>query len=72
MRKLYSVGLAAVAAAALTVSGGSAAAAGESGATDTVTIPSWVTSGTNFQDDMTGCGASHRAHLNTSETSTLP
>jgi hypothetical protein len=70
MRKLYSVGLVAVAAAALTVTGGSAATAGESGSTDTVIVPSWVTNGTNFQDDMTGCGASHRLHQDT--TSTLP
>ncbi|HEV8557839.1 MAG TPA: hypothetical protein VGR06_15765 [Actinophytocola sp.] len=72
MRKLYAVGMAAVAAAALTVTGGSAATAGVNSSPDAVVIPSWVSNGTNFQDDMTGCGASHRAHLNTSETSILP
>jgi hypothetical protein len=71
MRKLYAVGMAAVAAAALTVSGGSAANAGVNSSPDAVVIPSWVSNGTNFQDDMTGCGASHQ-HQTTSETSILP
>jgi ABC-type glycerol-3-phosphate transport system substrate-binding protein len=68
MRKLYSVGLAAVAAAALTVTGGSAASAGQSGS-DTVTIPSWVSDSPTFADDFTGC-SSHHADNTTS--STLP
>jgi hypothetical protein len=72
MRKLYTVAVAVAVAAGLTVTGGSAANAGPV-SSDAVVIPAWISNGTNFQDDMTGCGASH-AHLKatTDQISVLP
>jgi hypothetical protein len=74
MRKLITAGAAVALAVGLSVAAGGSAYAGPS-TTSRIVHPASSTpwTGTGFMDDMTGCGAAHRMHLNdTSTASTLP
>ena len=74
MRKLITVAAAVAVAVGLTVTAGGSAYAGPT-VSSRVVHPASSTpwTGTRFMDDMTGCGAAHRMHLNNTNTaSTLP